>query len=182
MSKKTQNEVSGALEGIDSAPYEHLFEYFGLDPKATLEGLVIHRPNTKAVGIANRDQVPPVRPEPLASGLVLFHTNMKFPKLTTGAAMLLGREATRQVVDLDRAQADAYLHRELLSFAREDAQLERCADDGYVLLRHAGFILGLGMLNGFKEAEQPQCTITSLYPKAKTMHDQRSAFSLAKRT
>lgn len=167
----------GEIESVDMTPYLPLLNYFGLPLEVLTEQAILHRPNTKSIGMTNKGHQPPLRPEPLSSGLILFHTNMKHPKLTTGAAMLLGRSATRQVLELDQEQADLYLHR--LNFIVEAEQLERCHEDGYVLCRHAGFGMGLGTLT---RQEEGRGLVVSLYPKAKMMHEQRSAFKIGKRS
>ena len=165
----------GQLLALDPQPYEPMLRYFGMDPDAILAPLILHRPNGKSVAVANQGHQPPTSPAPLSSGLTLAHTNMLYPKLTTGAAMLLGKHATRQVIELDEPQTDDYLHRR--AFRVEAQALERCHEDGYVLLRHAGHALGLGMM---ARQEDGGALISSLFPKAQAMHPQRSAFALAK--
>ncbi len=108
--------------------------------------------------LVSAGHLPPAQPTPDATGLLLAKTAVKFPKLSTAAAMLLGATATRNFVDVDAAQARAYFNRQ--QFAVTAAQTESCLEPGYVLVRHQGFTLGVGVF--FSE----QRLVASLFPKA----------------
>jgi hypothetical protein len=69
---------------------------------------------------------------------------MKVPKLTTEAAVAFGDLATRHYVELDLADARAYLAREPVDL--EDSQCPACTAAGYVLVRLRGVTLGTGYL------------------------------------
>ncbi|MEM1348360.1 MAG: hypothetical protein AAGI01_07400, partial [Myxococcota bacterium] len=65
----------------------------------------------------------------------------------------------------------AYLRR--TSFRPEPSQLERCAPKGYVVVRHEGFALGLGMRR--PGAGEGLDTVESLFPKALKTRGARDA-------
>jgi hypothetical protein len=68
---------------------------------------------------------------------------MKYPKLTTAAAMAFGPLATRNRVQLKRAQADLFLSREVFSMPAEQCRL--CDGTGYVLAFVEEICLGVGL-------------------------------------
>jgi hypothetical protein len=188
------------LEGEEAARWIGLISVrFGL-PDDAFDRWVLVQQNRKLVSLANRDCAPPEWPPALAVGLPFIHTNMAFPKLTTGAARLLGPLATQHVIELTAAQADWYLRRVNQAIPAE--QLGQCTSKGYVLLRHAGVVLGLGLLRlehrpaerrppdgseaSIKEVDtraahhtDGSSFIESLYPKAHALAAHRSAFDEA---
>ena len=58
--------------------------------------------------------------------------------------LLLGRGATRNVVEVDAEQLAATLSRR--PFTPRPEQLERCDGNGFVILRHRDIPLGAGLL------------------------------------
>lgn len=162
------------LEGEEAARWIGLISVrFGL-PDDAFDRWVLVQQNRKLISLANRDCAPPEWPPALAVGLPFIHTNMAFPKLTTGAARLLGPLATQHVIELTAAQADWYLRRVNQAIPAE--QLGQCTSKGYVLLRHAGVVLGLGLM---RPQEDGSSFIESLYPKAHALAAHRSAFDEA---
>jgi len=133
-----------------------LHDQFGIDPAALAE-LAIFREGRRGVYIANRDQHPTVRPQPDAVGMLFMHTDGKYPKLTTGAAMQFGHLAQRNVLDLTHEQVRAYLARQ--EFGATAGQTAQCHGTGYVIVRHQGFPLGIGVYRANRGI------VESLYPK-----------------
>ena len=112
------------------------------------------------------DHQPPSHPRPAASGVPVTRRGARWAKPTTAAALMAGDAATRNRVDLDRAQVDAYHARRPLQ-PRPD-QLTTCDGRGHVLLHHAGRCLGTGFLrpaSGDGPAE-----IDSHFPRAWVPH------------
>lgn len=153
-------KVLGETE--DPRPWlEMLAERFGLS-SSLFEGYQFLRRGREGIYLLAQDHRPPERPRPDACGLFFLRTNMRYPKLTTAAAMIFGRHATRNVIALDRQQTEAYLARQSLTVTA--AQASRCTGRGYVLLRHRGYTLGLGLYEPDRSAGAGR--VHSLYPKA----------------
>jgi NOL1/NOP2/sun family putative RNA methylase len=115
-----------------------------------------HRQTRRGLHLAAHDHRPPAAPPPQGSGLFFQRTNIRPPKLTTAGALLLGAQATRQVLNLDApADRDAYLRREKLVPSR--AQRADCLP-GQVIVRHRGFPLGVAVLHRSGDLE-------SLFPR-----------------
>lgn len=130
-----------------------LTERFGCELE---NGLAAHRQTTRGFHLLPMDHTPLTRPEADASGLFFLRTNVNMPKLTTAGAMLIGASAERNAIELEYPQAAAYLARRAFRVAGDQAQ---AADDGYVVLRHRGHTLGIGL---YKKATGG---VASLYPK-----------------
>ena len=145
-------------------------ERFGIAREAFSPWRLIQQ-NRKLISMTNVDCIAPPWPPPLAVGLPFIHINMAFPKLTTGAARLLGPLATKNVIVLTETQADWYLRR--VNQRVEPAQLEADTSKGYVLAMHAGFVLGVGLL---RPQEDGSGWLESLYPKAHALAEHRTAF------
>ena len=135
-----------------------LADRFGLAEDA-FDGNLLFRKSKDRVYLAACDHRPPKRPRPDAFGMHFMKTDMKFPKLSTAAAQTFGQQASRNFIDLDAEQARAYLNRQRLTVSA--AQTRHCADMGYVLLRHWGFVLGVGL---YSPAESGG-TVGNMYPK-----------------
>jgi NOL1/NOP2/sun family putative RNA methylase len=115
-----------------------------------------HRQTRRGLHLAASDHAPPAAPRPEGSGLFFHRTNIRPPKLTTAGALLLGGQATRQVLDLEApAERDAYLRRQTLTPTR--AQTAHCRP-GQVIVRHRGFPLGVAVLHRSGDLE-------SLFPR-----------------
>ncbi len=163
------------------APIEHLDDAdewlalleqrFGIDPEVFAD-YVVFRANTHTLGIVTRDHQPPRTPPVASMGLPFMHTNMRFPKLTTGAALTFGHHATHNRVAIDADQLDRYLSRR--DIRPTAAQREMMDGTGYVMIEHDGVILGLGLyLPGVDTTDAPR--LKSLYPKSLANNDSRSA-------
>lgn len=152
--------LSDVVEVVDPVPYWALIEErFGIPP-AVFDGWALVRPQSKKLYLVPEDHAPPARPTPETVGLPFLRVKMKYPKLTTAAAMQFGRHATRNVIEATAAQAAAYLTRQPFSASAE--VLARCTGRGYVLVRHAGWTLGVGFL---APGEDGGGTVRSMFPK-----------------
>ena len=141
----------------DSRWLAYLHSRFGI-ALDTFEPYVFIRRSKRNLYIVNRDHLPPEYPQPDAVGMVFMHTKGRLPKLTTGAALVFGRQATQNVVPLTRVQRDAYLARQTLHLTRE--QTATCTDPGYVLVTYRGHVLGMGYYR-----TQPSLVVESNFPK-----------------
>jgi hypothetical protein len=143
------------LEPDDAAWCHALAEHYGIAEPIT-EQFRTHRQTRRGLHLAARDHAPPAAPLPEGSGLFFHRTNIRPPKLTTAGALLLGPQATRQVLDLDAPDLrDAYLRRQTLTPTA--AQRAHCRP-GQVIVRHRGFPLGVAVLHRSGELE-------SLFPR-----------------
>jgi len=146
-----------------AAVFDPLAHRFGFDP-AEFAGLKLWAAGDH-LHVTAEDHRPPARPRPTASGVPFTRRGARWPKPTTAAALMLGDAASRNVVSLDRAQLDAYQAREAVQPRPE--QLTACDGRGHVLLRFAGFCLGVGFLHP-GEGGTP-ATIESQFPRAWTV-------------
>lgn len=139
-------------------------ERFGL-PASAFAGLAFRVKGDHIQAVAD-DHRPPARPRPSASGVPFVRLGARTAKPTTAGAMLIGRAATRNVVELDRRQMEAYHARYPLQ-VRND-QLAACTGRGYVLLRHLDQPLGAGFLD-----PGPPARIDSQFPRIWVPHARR---------
>jgi NOL1/NOP2/sun family putative RNA methylase len=128
---------------------------FGIEASA-LAGMHLLERNRRQVFLAADDHHPPLDP-PAATGLPLMHLAMKTPKLTTAGAAFLGPHADRNVIDVDDEQRRLYLARRTFSLLPD--QLAAGMDEGHVLIRHRGTVLGVGDL------QKTRGEVHSYYPK-----------------
>ncbi len=119
-----------------------LRRHFGL-PADAFTGLRFHARGDE-IHATDAGHAPWPRPRPQSSGIPLIKRAGHWPKPTTAAAMLLGDRATRNVVDLNRDQRDAYQRR--AAIAPDPEQLRACTGRGYVIVRYAGLALGAAFL------------------------------------
>ncbi|MEA3336547.1 MAG: RNA methyltransferase [Chloroflexota bacterium] len=151
-----------AADEEDSSPWLALLEErFGI-PSTAFAGYRVLRRSRDGITVTSGDHQAPDRPKPDATGLFFMRTHMRYPKLTTGAAMLFGPAATRNVIELDEEQVQAYLARQTIAVS--EAQSQRCTDTGYVLVRHQDAVLGVGLY--FAQGTGMGGHVRSLYPKA----------------
>lgn len=134
--------LSDVVDVVDPTPYlKQVDRRFGIPP-STFDDYVFVRPNSKKVHLVPRDHRPPSRPEPMSLGMPFIRTYLKYPKLTTAAAMTFGHAATRNVVPADEEQLTAFLTRR--PFEASAAQTKSCTGRGYVLVRFKELTLGVG--------------------------------------
>lgn len=162
MVNETPSKLETAAPVIDPAPYWTIAEErFGI-PRSTFDAFTLVQPGKKKVYIIPQDHAPPTRPEPHTIGMPFMRVKMKYPKLTTAAAMQFGPAATRNVVPVGDEQARAYLTRE--PFVASAPQLESCAGRGYVLIRRDDWVLGVGFLE--LDADESG-VVKSMFPKSR---------------
>ena len=131
------------LDADDDSWLQPLCDHYGL-PASALSNRRFHRQTRRGLHLVAADHCPPASPSPQGSGLFAYRTNIRPPKLTTGAALLLGPAATRQTLELSTEQRDRYLRREPL--CPSPTQTRDCRP-GQVLVRYRGFTLGVALLH-----------------------------------
>lgn len=139
---------------------ETLRERHGWDPEAVAPYRFFQ--SNRRIEMVAKEHQPPNVPKIEAIGMFAVRVGNRFPKLSTGAAMLLGERATRHRVTLDAAQRDAYFRREELPLS--SAQVEACGEQGYVLVMFDGYVLGVGLF--LPDLEVGQGRLRSAFPKA----------------
>jgi NOL1/NOP2/fmu family ribosome biogenesis protein len=137
-----------------------LAQRFDLLPE-DFEPNVLYQANAKRIYLVNRDHWPPVRPEPDAVGLYFMKTRIKYPKLSTAAALHVGVRASRNFLEVDRPQLEAYVNRQVFAVSAEQAR--HCTGPGYVLVRHRGFTLGVAFFEPGDPGRGGE--VGSLFPK-----------------
>lgn len=137
----------------------YLEERFGVS-SSTLGQLHVFQRNRRQLGAVAAGHRPPLGPEPQTVGMSFLYPDMRFPKLTTAAARLLGPWIRHNAIEADRLQADAYLRRRV--FALDPAQTGEVSGPGFLLVRHADIALGLGFA---RRREAGGFEVESLSPK-----------------
>jgi NOL1/NOP2/sun family putative RNA methylase len=138
----------GARAELDVEPADHdwlqgLRAHYGFS-ESVLAGYRVHRQTRRGLHLAAEDHAPPSSPAPQGSGLFSYRTNVRPPKLTTGAALLLGPAAQQNRLALTPTQRDRYLRRELLVPNAE--QVVDCRP-GQVIVTYRGHALGVAVLH-----------------------------------
>ena len=91
-----------------------------------------------------------------SAGLPVLRSIRNHRKPTTVALQRFGSQATRHVLDLSEAQVSTLLH-------EREQPLQLDIQPGYVILRHAGRILGCGLYTpGRLRSQLPQHPVASL--------------------
>lgn len=136
-----------------------VIEHFGMAPEM-FDSLRVFPRSKRRVYVVNADHRPPPQPAPDATGMLLLNTHIKYPKLSTSAAILLGQAATRNVVDLTPPQMQAYLNRQTAELSA--GQVQRCGGKGYVIARYRGYSLGVGVFHPGESGG----ALESMFPKS----------------
>lgn len=137
--------VEEAIQPVDGLPYfEMVHERFDI-PLDVFEPYAVFQPNRKNLWIVDRALCVPPRPEHYSVGIPFFYVNMRFPRLTTLAAVKFGHLATRNVFDAQGDEPARLLHRHEIRV--DDARAASMTGHGYVLLRHRGLPIGLGFFH-----------------------------------
>jgi NOL1/NOP2/sun family putative RNA methylase len=102
------------------------------------------RQTRRGIHLMAADHAPPAVPSAASSGLFFHRTNTRPPKPSTGGSMLIGRDATRFRVALERRQRDAYLRRE--TFDPTPEQLA-ATPPGQIIVTYRGHVLGVAVLH-----------------------------------
>ena len=112
---------------------------FGVPPEV-FQGFQFIRRGAKVVWACPVDTEPGPHLLPESVGMAISRMRGAYAKPTTNAILSFGPHATRNVVDLDDAQADAFVRRGIFAFDAGDR-----ADDGFVIVRYHGAPLGCGL-------------------------------------
>lgn len=162
------------VELVDREEWVELLEsHFGI-PSEVFAPYLFVRVNSKNIHIVPREMAPPVAPPPEVIGMHLLRTNMRYPKITTTAAMSFGPLAERNIVELDEPGADDFLSRITTRISGDQAT--RCTGRGYVLPRHEELVLGVGFFAPDEDASGAG-ELRSMFPKAWSISDDTSVFT-----
>ena len=143
---------------IDNEFLQMAADRFGMPPEV-LQAYRFFEPGGGKLYLVNHDHQPLAAPPPDASGMLFMRTRVRYPKLTTAAALLLGHAAAQNYVDVDDRQFNAYIGRQ--EFAVSAEQSRDCTGVGYVLIRYRGYVVGVGV---FYPRENGG-VIESMFPK-----------------
>lgn len=146
-----------APEAVEILPV--LRHHFGL-PEETLSDLRVIAKGPE-YQVIRKTLALPERPRPASLGVPLARRAAAFPKPTTAAALLFGRQATRNVLEASAGDAADYLARR--SFRPAPGRLIDCDRQGYVLVRRKGYPLGVALLRHTAEGGP---VLDSQYPLA----------------
>ncbi len=123
-------------------------ERFGV-PAHAFDGMRFYRRGAKVIWAAAESTEPGPDLAVEAIGMALSRVRVDWPKPTTTACLQWGASATRNIVDFTPEQREAFLHREVVTFDAGAA-----ADDGFVLVRCEGAVLGCGLYLGGRVSSQ----------------------------
>lgn len=123
--------------------------------ESALDAYRMHRQTRRGLHLAAADHAPPVAPAPQGRGLFAYRTNIRPPKLTTAASLVLGPAAQQNLMPLTAHQRDGYLRREPLEPGLE--QTAGCRP-GQVIVTYRGHALGVAVLHRSGQLE-------SLFPR-----------------
>jgi NOL1/NOP2/fmu family ribosome biogenesis protein len=126
----------------DNEYLQIVVDRFGIPPEH-FQNYRLFEPGGGKLYLVNHDHQAPIAPQPDAEGMLFMRIRVRYPKLTTAAALLFGDAATRNYVDVDDRQAKAYTSRQ--NFEMSNEQRQHCTDVGYILIRHRGYTLGVGL-------------------------------------
>jgi NOL1/NOP2/sun family putative RNA methylase len=136
-----------------------LSKRFGIE-RSTFDELRLLKKSRRDIYAVAADHRPPQLAKCI-TGLPLFHTHFKYPKLTTSCAAAFGHRANRNVIDISPGQLPAFLSRQ--TFSLEKDQARACDGSGYVLIRFHNAVLGVGFY------EKYQGRVASLLPKSRAL-------------
>ncbi len=136
-----------------------LVERFGIAADV-LQDYIYTDASKRGIYMINPDNQPPQDCKLDASGLFFLKTKIKYPKLSTAAAMLLNKHATRHTLILTQPQRDAFFRHQDIDLSKE--QISSCTDMGYVMVRYDNYALGLGLLFFRKDGS---AVLRSLFPR-----------------
>lgn len=130
-------------------------------PDTLFDRYVFSDNNHRGIYLINADNTPPDNLDIDATGLFFIKTAINYPKLSTAAAMLFGKQATKNKVELTKFQRDQYFQKE--DFELEPTQIKQCSNTGYVICFYAGYPVGVGLY--FEAREERPPILRSLFPK-----------------
>lgn len=134
--------VEDLVQPVDGLPYFELVQERFDIPLNVFEAYLVFQPNKQNLWIVDRSLRVPPRPAHYTVGIPFFYVNMRFPRLTTLAAVKFGHLATRNVFDARGDEPAKLLHRHEILVDEERAS--SLTGHGYALLRHRGLPIGLG--------------------------------------
>ena len=102
-----------------------------------------HQPTKKGWYVHPQPTILPNNLRLDASGLFFYKTAINFPKLSTAAAMVFGKYATKNIVHLTAEQRDFFLTKQDLVLDKSAISLVTAT--GYVLVFYQNFCLGVGL-------------------------------------
>ena len=126
-------------------------------PGDVLDGLTPFLSGRKYVRAAASDHTGAGDVPVVATGIPAARAQRRFPKPATAGAMALGRYARERLLEVDREEAEGFFRRQALFIGPE--RDPGPSSGGLVLVRHRGFVLGVGLR---REAG----VVVSLFPKA----------------
>ena len=81
---------------------------FGIDP-TVFDDFRFERTSKRYITIAPANHTPPPEVDVVSTGMPFVRVNLAYPKMTTAAAMLFGRHASRNIVSLGKTEARRYV-------------------------------------------------------------------------
>jgi NOL1/NOP2/sun family putative RNA methylase len=130
-----------------------------------LDDLRFYQPGKRGIFVTNGDNVS-AQESALrsvsfdASGLFFLKTKIRFPKITSGAAMWLGEGVRANMVQLTRDQMTDFCQRKDIFVLRK--QLIKCSGTGYLVVKYGKYFLGVGVL--FWRDKDDLMPVRSLFP------------------
>lgn len=131
---------------------------FGIDP-TVFDDFRFERTSKRYVMIEPVDHHPSPEVNVISTGMPFVRVNLAYPKLTTAAAMLFGRYATRNIVPVEGTEARRYVDGDDL--VEPHLPSTATLEPGYVLVRWGEIDLGLGLMI----VESDRVRLKSLYPR-----------------
>jgi hypothetical protein len=157
--RQTALEEKQHYPDFDLAGYlNDLERRFGIS-RDCFDRLEFRRQNMKTIAVMPT-LATATRPEPHCQGLPFVHVNMRFPKLTTAAAMTWGQYAVKHVINASSRQMDAFLSgRDFIALAE---RIDGFESPGYVIVKQDDISVGVGLCR----ASPAGLAVKSLFPKA----------------
>ena len=109
--------------------------------KNIFDDYLFFQANKRTISIVHKSLQPMRKPCATTIGIPFYNIKIKPPKLTTAAAMLFGKHATKNIVLLEETQ-----EKELVlghTFAIPEKQTKLCTSAGYALAFRDSFCLGV---------------------------------------
>jgi NOL1/NOP2/fmu family ribosome biogenesis protein len=126
-----------------------------------LSQFALQQASNRGIYMVNKDHKVPLSLSKDVSGLIFMKTRTNFPKLSTGASVVIGQYAQQNVVTLSDEQFTSYLKREECVLSQE--QISDCTDTGFVIVKFDGHVAGLGLYLSAQQDKPPR--LQSLFPK-----------------
>jgi NOL1/NOP2/fmu family ribosome biogenesis protein len=134
--------------------FDYLDKRFGI-PSSVFDGFEFYSSTRGRISLGPKKVIS--RPEPISIGVLAFRAGGAL-KPTTNLFLIFGKHATKNIINLDRANASAYAQGNDVRLLAED--LADCTE-GYVIVSYAGIPMGCGHLR--------DGLVNNLVPKSKRM-------------